>query len=46
LNVPILITGFYNEQEANLHAPNENFELAAFYDGIEAFIRYLYLMGQ
>lgn len=46
LNVPILITGFYNEQEANLHAPNENFELAAFFDGIEAFIRYLYLMGQ
>lgn len=46
LNVPILITGFYNEQEANLHAPNENFEVAAFYEGIEAFIRYLYLMGQ
>lgn len=46
LNVPILITGFYNEQEANLHAPNENFELAAYFDGIEAFIRYLYLMGQ
>lgn len=46
LGVPILITGFYNEQEANLHAPNENFEVAAYFEGIEVFIRYLYLMGQ
>lgn len=45
LNVESVLTGF-GLPDDNLHAPNEKIHLPTYYRGIEAFIRYLYILSQ
>lgn len=45
LGVESVLTGF-GLPDDNLHAPNERFHLPTFYKGIEAFARYLSLLGE
>lgn len=44
LNLPVLITGF-TLPDCNMHAPNENLDLASFYAGIEAIGKYFDLLA-
>ncbi|MFN2176044.1 MAG: dipeptidase [Anaerolineales bacterium] len=44
LGVDSVITGF-GLPDDNLHAPNEKIHLPTFFNGIETFIRYYYLLG-
>ena len=45
LGVESVLTGF-GLPDDNLHAPNEKIHLPTYYKGIEAFIRYLSLLGE
>jgi len=45
LGVESVLTGF-SLPEDNVHAPNEKLHLPTFYRGIEAFIRFLFILGE
>jgi acetylornithine deacetylase/succinyl-diaminopimelate desuccinylase-like protein len=45
LNLPSVMMGF-GLPDDNLHAPNEKFHIANFYQGIESIIRFLELVGE
>ncbi|MBY0548638.1 MAG: dipeptidase [Candidatus Obscuribacterales bacterium] len=45
LNAPVLLTGF-TLPDCNMHAPNENLDLANFHAGIQAIGRYFTLAGE
>jgi acetylornithine deacetylase/succinyl-diaminopimelate desuccinylase-like protein len=45
LNLPSVMMGF-GLPDDNLHAPNEKFLIANFYQGIESIIRFLEIVGQ
>lgn len=44
LGIDTVSTGF-GLPDDNLHAPNEKIHLPTFYNGLETFIRYLYILG-
>jgi acetylornithine deacetylase/succinyl-diaminopimelate desuccinylase-like protein len=45
LGVDSVLTGF-GLPDDNLHAPNEKIHIPTFYLGIDAFIRYFFILGE